>query len=281
MAAAMPFGSNTARVAASEKRQARHRSVPGWWQLAQRWWKTGREVMDRSLPEGCDTVGSAAVPITEISSTRAYAPSSVTADWAIRLSRCIAGLFLFGAGIAFILDAHLGAAPWDAFHQGVSELTGISVGKVIVLTGLALLLLWIPLRQRPGVGTILNALEIGFVVDLVEPLIPDTGNIVIRVVYLAGGIVLMGIGSGLYIGAGLGPGPRDGIMLGLSRRGISVRVARTVIEATVLVAGWLLGGTIGVGTVAFMLTIGPMVQFFLPRLSLPPRGTVSSGSARP
>jgi uncharacterized membrane protein YczE len=236
---------------------------------------------ERSLPEGCDTVRSQPVPITEISSTRVYAPSSVAADWAIRLSRCIAGLFLFGAGIAFILDAHLGAAPWDAFHQGVSELTGISVGKVIVLTGLALLLLWIPLRQRPGVGTILNALEIGFVVDLVEPLIPDTGNIVIRVVYLAGGIVLMGIGSGLYIGAGLGPGPRDGIMLGLSRRGISVRVARTVIEATVLVAGWLLGGTIGVGTVAFMLTIGPMVQFFLPRLSLPPRGTVSSGSARP
>ena len=235
--------------------------------------------MGRSLPEGCDTVGSPLVPITEISSTRAYAPSSVAADWAIRLSRCVAGLFLFGAGIAFILDAHLGAAPWDSFHQGVSELTGISVGKVIVLTGLALLLLWIPLRQRPGVGTILNALEIGFVVDLVEPLIPDTGRIVVRVAYLMGGIVLMGIGSGLYIGAGLGPGPRDGIMLGLSRRGISVRLARTVVEATVLVAGWLLGGTIGVGTVAFMLTIGPMVQFFLPRLSLPPREAIIPAAA--
>lgn len=227
--------------------------------------------MKRSLPEGCSRVRSPLVPIAQVSSSRHYAPSSVAADWAIRLARCIAGLCLFGTGIAFILEAHLGAAPWDAFHQGVSELTGISVGKVIVLTGLALLVLWIPLRQRPGVGTILNALEIGIVVDLVEPLIPDTGNMVVRVVYLVGGILLMGIGSGFYIGAGLGPGPRDGIMLGLSRRGISVRLARTVVEATVLAAGWLLGGTIGVGTVAFMLTIGPAVQFFLPRLSLPPR----------
>lgn len=204
-------------------------------------------------------------------SARAYRPPSVAADWAIRLARCIAGLALFGAGIALILEAHLGAAPWDVFHQGVSRLTGISVGKVIVLTGLALLLLWIPLRQRPGVGTILNAVEIGIVVDLVVPTIPDTDQLVLRVGYLVAGLVVMGIGSGLYIGAGLGPGPRDGLMMGLSRRGISVRLARTMIEASVLVIGILLGGSIGVGTVAFTLGIGPLVQFFLPRLSLPPR----------
>jgi uncharacterized membrane protein YczE len=202
--------------------------------------------------------------------TREYRPASVAADWSIRLARCVVGLALFGAGIACILEAHLGAAPWDVFHQGVSELTGISIGIVIVLTGLALLLLWIPLRQRPGVGTILNALEIGVVVDLMLALIPDTDRLALRVVYLLVGLVTMGIGSGFYIGAGLGPGPRDGIMMGLSQRGISVRLARTLIEAAVLVVGLLLGGTIGVGTVAFTLGIGPLVQFFLPRLSLPP-----------
>jgi uncharacterized membrane protein YczE len=211
------------------------------------------------------------VPISEAPvAARAYHPSSVAADWSIRLGRCLFGLALFGAGIAFILEAHLGAAPWDVFHQGVSELTGISVGIVIVLTGLTLLLLWIPLRQRPGVGTILNALEIGLVVDAALPLIPDTDLLVPGVAYLVVGLVIMGVGSGFYIGAGLGPGPRDGLMMGLSQRGISVRAARTLIEAAVLVIGLLLGGTIGVGTVAFTLGIGPLVQFFLPRLSLPP-----------
>ncbi len=213
---------------------------------------------------------------------RDYRPPSVAADWSIRLARCVLGLALFGAGIAFILEAHLGAAPWDVFHQGVSELTGISVGIVIVLTGLALLLLWIPLRQRPGVGTILNALEIGLVVDALLPLIPDTDRLVPRIGYLVVGLVIMGIGSGFYIGAGLGPGPRDGIMMGLSQRGISVRLARTLIEAAVLVVGLLLGGTIGIGTVAFTLGIGPLVQFFLPRLSLPPlRPGAAYGDAGP
>lgn len=193
------------------------------------------------------------------------------------------GLALFGGGIAFILEAHLGAAPWDVFHQGVSELTGISVGIVIVLTGLTLLLLWIPLRQRPGVGTILNALEIGVVVDLALILIPDTDRLVARIAYLVVGLVIMGVGSGFYIGAGLGPGPRDGLMMGLSQRGISVRVARTLIEAAVLVVGLLLGGSIGIGTVAFTLGIGPLVQFFLPRLSLPPRlpGAAYGGTGQP
>lgn len=215
------------------------------------------------------------MPAVELDSpTRPYAPRSVTADWGIRLSRCIAGLALFGIGIALILEAHLGAAPWDVFHQGVAAKTGISVGNVIILTGLLLLLLWIPLRQRPGVGTLLNALEIGFSVDLVMPLIPGTDLLVVRFAYLVAGLLVIAIGSGLYIGSGLGPGPRDGLMMGLKERGISVRVARTAIELSVLVLGLLLGGKVGIGTVAFTFGIGPLVQVFLPRFALPPRHSV-------
>jgi uncharacterized membrane protein YczE len=217
------------------------------------------------------------VPEIALDSYRPYSPSSPAADWAIRLTRCVAGLAMFGAGISLIIEAHLGAAPWDVFHQGVAELTGISVGNVIVIVGLLLLLLWIPLQQRPGVGTILNALEIGITVDLIMPLIPSTDLLVVRVLYLAAGIVVVAIGSGLYIGSGLGAGPRDGLMLGLGRLGLSVRLARTAIEITVLVIGVLLGGTVGVGTLAFTFGIGPLVQIFLPRLALPPRrraGTV-------
>jgi uncharacterized membrane protein YczE len=211
------------------------------------------------------------VPHASIESTRPYAPSSPAADWTIRLTRCIAGLAMFGVGISLLIEAHLGAAPWDVFHTGVSELTGISVGTVIVLVGLLLLLLWIPLRQKPGVGTLLNALEIGLVVDLVMPIIPDTGAVVVRVLYLVVGIVVVAIGSGLYIGSGLGAGPRDGLMIGLGRLGLSVRAARTAIEVTVLVVGVLLGGSVGIGTVAFTFGIGPLVQIFLPRFALPPR----------
>ncbi len=183
---------------------------------------------------------------------------------------------MFGAGISLIIEAHLGAAPWDVFHQGLAELTGISVGNVIVVVGLLLLLLWIPLQQRPGVGTILNALEIGITVDLIMPLIPSTDLLVVRVLYLTAGMVVVAIGSGLYIGSGLGAGPRDGLMMGLGKLGLSVRLARTAIEITVLVAGVLLGGTVGVGTLAFTFGIGPLVQIFLPRLALPPRKTPSA-----
>jgi uncharacterized membrane protein YczE len=203
--------------------------------------------------------------------TKTSRPEYSAADWVNRLTRCVGGLALFGIGIALILEAHLGAAPWDVFHQGVSHLTGISVGNVIIITGLVLLLVWIPLRQRPGVGTLLNAIEIGLFVDLVEPLVPSPAALGWRMASLAGGIVVIAIGSGLYIGAGLGAGPRDGIMMGLRARGISVRVARTAIEVVVLIAGVLLGGSIGVGTIAFTVCIGPLVQIFLPRLSLPAR----------
>ncbi|RLE16338.1 MAG: hypothetical protein DRJ50_15145, partial [Actinobacteria bacterium] len=152
-----------------------------------------------------------------------------------RLARCVFGLALFGLGISLLLQSNLGAAPWDVFHTGVSELTGIPVGTVIIITGVALLVLWIPLREQPGIGTVLNAVEIGVVVDLTLPLIPEPDLLVARVLMMIGGVVIIAIGSGLYIGSGLGPGPRDGLMTGLARRGMSIRVARTGIELFVLV----------------------------------------------
>ena len=178
---------------------------------------------------------------------------------------------MFGIGIALILQAGLGAAPWDMLHKGISEHIHVSVGVVIEAIGFLLLLVWIPLRQRPGVGTILNAFEIGFVLDLVAPHLPDTHRLIPRIAFLAIGVLIIAIGSGLYIGAGLGTGPRDGIMVGISRRGVSVRLARTLIEFTVGLGGIALGVRPGVGTLVFMFGIGPLVQLMLPRLSLPPR----------
>ncbi len=221
--------------------------------------------------------------------TRPYTPRSTTTDWTNRLARCIGGLALFGIGIALILQAELGAAPWDMLHQGIGEKLDIPTGVVIEAVGFLLLLLWIPLRQRPGVGTILNAVEIGLMVDLVGPHLPNTDRLVPRLGYLAVGVVIVAIGSGFYIGAGLGTGPRDGIMVGLSRRGLSVRLARTLIEFSVGIGGILLGRRPGIGTLIFMIGIGPLVQLFLPLMSLPPRRTrrrsesvdqLSSGSAR-
>ena len=190
-----------------------------------------------------------------------------------RLMRCLFGLFLFGVGISMIIDAELGAAPWDVFHTGVSELTGLSVGNVVILTGLALLLIWVPLRERPGLGTLLNAVVIGLVVDLTLPLVPDTSALLLRLALMFGGVTVIAIGSGFYIGAGLGPGPRDGLMTGLAKqtiagRSISVRSGRTFVEVVVLVIGIALGGAIGIGTAVFTIGIGPLVQIFLPRLTM-------------
>lgn len=178
---------------------------------------------------------------------------------------------MFGAGIALILQAELGAAPWDMLHKGLSHKLDIPVGSVIIGTGVAILLLWIPLRQRPGIGTVLNAVEIGVVVDLVLPHLPDTDRLVPRILYLVGGVLIIAIGSGLYIGAGLGNGPRDGLMVGIAAKGISVRLARTAIEFIVGIGGIALGIRPGVGTVIFMFGIGPLVQLFLPAMSLPAR----------
>jgi uncharacterized membrane protein YczE len=199
-----------------------------------------------------------------------------------RLVRCVVGLALFGVGIALIVRGDLGLAPWDVLHQGIAERLGIGIGSVIVVTGALILLLWIPLRERPGIGTVLNAVEIGLVVSVVLPLLPEPDHVAVRAAATASGIIVIATGSGLYIGAGLGPGPRDGIMTGLARRGLSVRTARTLIEVTVVAAGIALGGAAGIGTVAFALAIGPLVHVLLPRLTLAqqePAG-VSTGSAR-
>jgi uncharacterized membrane protein YczE len=185
-----------------------------------------------------------------------------------RLVRCAIGLAMFGLGISMFLTAKLGVAPWDVFHQGVSKHSGIPVGIVIEITGVCILLLWIPLREKLGWGTVMNAVEIGLVVFAIGGHLPHTRLLVLRLLYLAGGLLAIALGSGLYIGAGLGSGPRDGLMLALSRRNISVAVARTGLELVVLVAGLALGGSIGLGTVAFTFGIGPLVQIFLPRLRL-------------
>jgi uncharacterized membrane protein YczE len=227
--------------------------------------RVAKRPREPSPPLACEGVHSRP-PTTETDEPRARA-----ADWTNRLARCVGGLAVFGIGVALILQAELGFAPWDMLHKGISDRTGINVGVVIVIVGLLLLALWIPLRQPPGVGTVLNAVEIGLVVALVAPHLPDTDRLVPRVAFLLAGILAIAIGSGFYIGSGLGAGPRDGIMVGLSQRGVSIRLARTIIEVTVGLAGILLGVRPGVGTVLFMFGIGPLVQVFLPRLSLPPR----------
>lgn len=186
-----------------------------------------------------------------------------------RMPRLVAGLALCGLGIAFMVAADLGLAPWSVLDQGLSERTGIPIGTMSILVGALVLTAWIPLRERPGLGTVLNILLIGLTIDAALLVLDTPGSTAGRLAYLAFGAFLWGPGSGFYIGAGLGPGPRDGLMTGLAARGVgSVRAVRTALELSVLVVGWLLGGSVGLGTVVFALTIGPNVQLFLPRLSL-------------
>jgi uncharacterized membrane protein YczE len=186
-----------------------------------------------------------------------------------RLARCVVGLACFGLGISMMIEARLGTGPWDVLHTGLGDRLDLPTGVVIELLGVLILLAWIPLRIRPGIGTILNAVEIGLVVDLIGSRLPDTDVLALRVAYVFGAVAVIAIGSGLYIGAGLGSGPRDGLMVGLNRRfGWSIRLSRTIIEGTALVSGWLLGGTVGVGTAIFLVAIGPAVQVCMPRLRL-------------
>ncbi|MBJ7461816.1 MAG: hypothetical protein JHC90_09515 [Ilumatobacteraceae bacterium] len=188
-----------------------------------------------------------------------------------RLARCVAGLFCFGAGIACFVRSNLGVPPWDVLHQGISEKADIKMGTVIIIVGVVLLLAWIPLRMKPGIGTILNAIQIGLVENVMENLLPDSDLIVARVAYLIAGMLFIAFGSGLYIGAELGSGPRDGLMLGLNKRfGISIRLARTTVEIVVLVVGLFLGGSIGLGTFVFAFGIGPLVQKALLALRMSP-----------
>jgi uncharacterized membrane protein YczE len=196
-------------------------------------------------------------------------PFPSAADLRHRAPRLLLGLVLCGIGIGAMVRADLGLAPWDVLHQGVAQRTGLQQGQVTILTSFAVLLLWVPLRERPGLGTVMNAVVIGLVVDLTMAVLDTPPGMPGRVALLLVGVFLFGPGSGLYIGAGLGPGPRDGLMTALARRGRSVRSVRTAIELSVLGIGVLLGGTVGVGTILFALSVGPNVQVFLSRWSLP------------
>lgn len=195
----------------------------------------------------------------------------IRAPWAVvraRSPRLLLGLFLFGTGSALQVQAGLGLSPWEVLHQGIAARTPLSIGLASILVSLFVLLLWIPLRQALGVGTVANAVLIGVFIDLVLFVVPQPEALAVRWLLLLTGIVCVGIGSGFYIGVHLGPGPRDGLMTGIARRGPSLRLARTGVEGTALVLGWVLGGTVGVGTVLFSVSIGPLVQFFLPRLQI-------------
>jgi uncharacterized membrane protein YczE len=185
-----------------------------------------------------------------------------------RLPRLFLGLVLCGLGIALMVRADLGLGPWDVLHQGVSERTGIPIGTVGILVGLVVLALWLPLRERMGLGTVCNVIVIGVVIDLTLLVLAEPSSMPARVTFLVVGAFLFGPGSGLYIGARLGPGPRDGLMTALAARGPSVRLVRTGIELTALAIGFLLGGSVGAGTLLFALTIGPNVQWFLERLDV-------------
>lgn len=189
--------------------------------------------------------------------------------------RCSGGLALFGIGISLVVRARLGLAPWDVFHQGLSEHLNIPIGTIIVLTSLFVMLLWIPLDQPVGLGTIFNAFEIGLTVNIVLPLIPEVHDIAVRILLMCAGIGIVAIASGLYIGSGLGPGPRDGLMMGLNIKGYRISRARTFVEVSVLIVGIALGGQAGIGTVLFALGIGPLVALTLPMLQMNARSTDS------
>ncbi|RKN18790.1 hypothetical protein D7147_15290 [Micromonospora musae] len=196
-----------------------------------------------------------------------------------RLTQLYLGLALYGISMALMIRSGLGLNPWDVFHQGLSERTGLSFGTVTIAVGAVVLLLWIPLRQRPGLGTVSNVVVIGLVVDATLALLPAVGPLWIRIGLLVTGIVANGAATGLYLGARLGPGPRDGLMTGFVARRPhrSIRLVRTVIEITVLALGFLLGGTAGIGTVAYALAIGPLAQFFVPLFAVAEPGDVGPG----
>ncbi|MFF5520634.1 membrane protein YczE [Streptomyces coeruleorubidus] len=193
-----------------------------------------------------------------------------------RLTQLYAGLALYGASSALLVRSGLGLEPWNVLHQGLAERTGLSIGAVLTIVGAAVLLAWIPLRQRPGLGTVSNVLVIGMAMDATLALVPGAHGWTLRVGMMVAGIVLNGAATGLYIAARFGPGPRDGLMTGLHQRtGVSIRLVRTVIEFTVVATGFALGGTVGFGTLLYAVAIGPLAQLFLRVFAVP---SASGGS---
>jgi uncharacterized membrane protein YczE len=188
-----------------------------------------------------------------------------------RLVQLYVGLALYGASMALLVRSRLGVMPWDVLHQGLARHLGWSLGTVTIVIGAVVLLLWIPLRQRPGLGTVSNVLVIGLTVDGALAVLPAPSALAVRIGFVVAGVALNAVATAAYIGVHLGPGPRDGLMTGLvARTGGSVRLVRTAIEASVVLTGWLLGGTLGLATVVYALAIGPLVHLLMPRLALHP-----------
>lgn len=199
-----------------------------------------------------------------------------------RLLQLYVGLILFGVSVAMVIRAALGNAPWDVLHQGLARHSSIGTGEWTVIVSFLVLLLWIPLRERPGLGTVSNAIVVGVVMQLFLDRVDDASTLPAQLALLIGGVLINGFAGGLYIGARLGPGPRDGLMTGLNRRtGLPIGPVRTGIEITVLVSGALLGGRVGVGTVVYALGIGPLIALMLPRLTVPaPPGPAEPPASR-
>ncbi|WP_188113992.1 membrane protein YczE [Streptomyces apricus] len=188
-----------------------------------------------------------------------------------RLLQLYAGLALYGVSAALLVQAGLGMEPWGVLHQGLAELTGLTIGVVSIVVGAVVLLLWIPLRQRPGLGTVSNVFVVGLAMDGALALLPDAHTLTVRVPLMLAGVLLNGVATGLYIAARFGPGPRDGLMTGLHRRtGRSIRLVRTAIEVAVVATGFVLGGTVGAGTVLYALAIGPLAQLSLRLFAVSP-----------
>lgn len=199
-----------------------------------------------------------------------------------RWVQLLLGLFLYGIAIAMMIRAAIGISPWDVLAQGISLRTGLAFGLITNIVGGVVLLLWIPLRQRLGVGTVLNALLIGPSAEVGLWLIPLQDNIWMRIALFAGGLLLLGIATGLYIGARFGPGPRDGLMTGINKKyGVRIWIVRTSIEVVVLVIGWILGGDVGIGTLAFALLVGPLVHVTMPILRVPDTPPTPKPAASP
>jgi uncharacterized membrane protein YczE len=223
-----------------------------------------------------------------VSSNATFGPLPLRVRPAARLGRLYLGLAAYGVSMALMVESRLGNMPWDVLHQGLSRHVGLSIGMVSIIIGALVLLAWIPLRQRPGIGTISNVFVIGFAIDGALWVLPTPTVLWLRLLFLVAGVLLCAVATGLYVGARLGPGPRDGLMTGLAARGYSVRIVRTTIEVGVVIIGFLLGGTLGIGTIVYALTIGPLVHITLPlfavrvpapRTDAPAEAAGSGGSA--